>query len=142
MPGSSLWLVPPSSHPLHAILSQLIESTLPSHVADAESPPVPFSPHLTLTSNIDPATYGSDPQGWLDSIPFPVGSNVHVIFNHVKTENVFFRRCYIKCEWDGVKDVAAISRARGVLGEETVQDATLEWLAEWKKAFGPHVSLM
>ncbi|PSR88699.1 2',3'-cyclic-nucleotide 3'-phosphodiesterase [Coniella lustricola] len=142
MPGSSLWLVPPPSHPLHEVLSQLIESTLPALFAHAESRSVPFSPHLTLTSNIDPAKYGSDPQAWLDSIPFPTASDIDVKFERVKTENVFFRRCYIKCEWDGAHEVAAIARARGVTGEETVQQTTLKWLAEWKEAFGPHVSLM
>ncbi|KAF3763447.1 2, 3 cyclic phosphodiesterase [Cryphonectria parasitica EP155] len=142
MPGSSLWLVPPSSHPIHAILAKLISSELPLHLPSASPPPPLFSPHLTLTSNIDPAKYGDDPQGWLNSIPFPSSADVQVIFERVKTEDVFFRRCYISCGWDGVRDTAGIARARGVIGEETVQQETTKWLAEWREAFGPHVSLL
>lgn len=144
MPGSSLWLTPPPSHPVYAILTKLIESTVPSHCADATTtrPPI-FSPHLTLTSNIDPAVYGSDPQRWLDSLPFPSRSGVHVRFERVKTEDVYYRRCYIKCELEGVADIAAVARARGVEGEDAVGgEKTQNWLNEWKQSFGPHVSLL
>lgn len=142
MPGSSLWLLPPPSHPLHKIITKLIEATLPAHFPNATPPPPAFAPHLTLTSMIDPSIYGSDPEGWLEGIPFPSGPDVHVRFERVKTEDVYFRRCYIKCGFEGVRDVAGIARARGVLGEQEVGEKTEEWLAEWKGSFGPHVSLM
>lgn len=142
MAGSSLWLVPPPSHPLHAALTKLIEATLPAQFPhEAPRPPV-FAPHLTLTSMIDPSLYGSDPQGWLDGIRFPRGSDVQVLFERVKTEDVYYRRCYVKCSFEGLRDVAGIARARGVLGEYEVGDETEKWLAEWKGSFGPHVSLM
>lgn len=142
MPGSSLWLVPPASHPLSAVITKLIEATLPAHFPNATPHPPVFAPHLTLTSNIDPSIYGSDPQGWLDSIPFPSRSGVRVRFERVKTEDVYYRRCYVKCGFEGVRDVAGIARARGVLGEQDVGDETEKWLSEWEGSFGPHVSLM
>ena len=97
---------------------------------------------MTLTSNVNPSTYGDEPQRWLDGIAFPSASEVNVKFDKVKTEDVFYRRCYIKCAFDGVRDVAAMARARGVEGELEVGEKTKAWLAEWKEAFGPHVSLM
>lgn len=142
MPGSSLWLVPDPSHPLHALITKLIEVTLPAHFAQATPAPPKFAPHLTLTSNIDPSIYASDPQGWLDAIPFPGASEVNVEFERVKTEDVFFRRCYIKCGFEGVQRVAGLARARGVLGEEDIGEKTASWLAEWRASFGPHVSLL
>lgn len=146
MAGSSLWLVPPPSHPLYAIIAKLIETNLPAEqFPDATPRPPVFAPHLTLTSNIDPAVYGSDPQAWLDGIPFPAGDaakSARVAFERVATDDFYFRRCYLKCEFDGVREVAGIARARGVLGEESVGEKTEKWLAEWRASFGPHVSLV
>lgn len=142
MAGSSLWLVPSPSHPLHAIITKLITEILPAQFASTTPRPPVFAPHLTLTSNIDPAIYGNSPQEWLDGIPFPAGPDVHVHFERVKTEDIYFRRCYIKCNFEGVKNVAGIARARGVLGEDCIGDKTGEWLSEWRASFGPHVSLM
>ncbi|KAK7739705.1 hypothetical protein SLS53_005674 [Cytospora paraplurivora] len=142
MPGSSLWLTPPPSHPLYAILTRLIETSVPDHFPHEEPRPPIFSPHLTLTSNIDPGVYGDQPRKWLDSITFPSASGVDVKFEKVKTEDVYYRRCYIKCAFDGLRDVAAIARARGVEGEVNVGPKTEAWLAEWKETFGPHVSLL
>lgn len=58
------------------------------------------------------------------------------------TQDFYYRRCYIKCAFDGVRDVVAIARAVGVEGEEAVGTKTEAWLEEWKEAFGPHVSLL
>ena len=140
MPGSSLWLVPPPSHPLHKIVSELIAEDLPFRFPDVTGPS--FAPHMTLTSEIDPAIYGNKPQEWLDSIAWPAAGDVQVRFEAIRTEDVFFRRCYIKIAFEGVKDVAGIARARGVIGEETVGSKTEQWLDEWRSAFGPHVSLI
>ncbi|KAK5662343.1 hypothetical protein OQA88_8253 [Cercophora sp. LCS_1] len=146
MAGSSLWLVPPPSHPLCTILELLIKEALPS-IFPAESTsetlsPHFFSPHLTLTSDISPAIYGSDPQGWLDSIPWPSGDQVRVRFETVLSQDVFYRRCYLKVGQDGVRGLAALARARGVYGEDVPGEKTKEWIEWWEKAFGAHVSLM
>ncbi|KAH8677971.1 2',3'-cyclic-nucleotide 3'-phosphodiesterase [Xylariales sp. PMI_506] len=140
MPGSSLWLVPPKDHPLYAAFEKLISETLPQRFPEDAGPP--FSPHMTLTSNIDPAVYGDKPQEWLDSIPFPARPDVQVRLQQVKSEEVFFRRCYVKVEYGGVRDVVAMARARGVNGEAAVGPKTEAWLQEWREAFGPHVSLI
>ncbi|CAN8105593.1 unnamed protein product [Discula destructiva] len=152
MPGSSLWLVPPSSHPLHSILTTLITSSLPALFPANITPPLPaFAPHLTLTSNIDPSIYGSDPQGWLDSLPLPTAV-ASVVFERVITQDFFYRRCYLKVGYEGVCRVAAVARARGVEGEEGDEgeegeegsggERTEKWLGQWREAFGPHVSLV
>ncbi len=140
MPGSSLWLIPPSSHPLHQILSELISEALPSGFPSVTGPS--FAPHLTLTSNIPPAVYGDKPQEWLNSIPWPKSPDVKVQLRAVRTEDVFFRRCYIKVASDGVRGIAGLARARGVNGEESVGTKTEQWLGEWSASFGPHVSLI
>ncbi|KAI9172672.1 2',3'-cyclic-nucleotide 3'-phosphodiesterase [Paramyrothecium foliicola] len=140
MPGSSLWLIPPADHPLHRVLGKLICTQLPAKFPELTGPQ--FDPHMTLTSNISPAVYGDSPQQWLDSIPWPSGKEVQVRFETVETEDTFFRRGTIKVNFDGVRDVAGIARARGVVGEEAIGPVTEEWLKEWKSAFGPHVSLI
>lgn len=140
MPGSSLWLIPPPSHPLHRIISELISKDLPSEFPDITGPP--FAPHMTLTSNIPPTVYGDKPQEWLDSIPWPASGDVQVQLKAVLTEDIFFRRCYIKVAFDGVRDVAGLARARGVNGEESIGSKTEQWLDEWNSSFGPHVSLI
>ncbi|KAH7305521.1 2',3'-cyclic-nucleotide 3'-phosphodiesterase [Stachybotrys elegans] len=140
MPGSSLWLVPPTEHPLHKLLSDIISHHLPAQFPELTGPT--FSPHMTLTSNIDPKTYGDDPQGWLDSIAWPDTSTVHVRLQSLKTEDVFFRRSYLKVEFEGVREAAGVARARGVIGEDSIGPATESWLREWNLAFGPHVSLI
>lgn len=149
MPGSSLWLIPPATHPLHAILTTLITDTLPSLLLPPPSPSssssslLPtFSPHLTLTSSIPPATYSPDPQAWLDSIPFPSSADVRVSLESVRTEDVFLRRCYLRAEFAGVRDIAAAARAAGVESEGAVgAERTAAWLEKWRTGFGPHVSL-
>jgi 2',3'-cyclic-nucleotide 3'-phosphodiesterase len=167
MPGSSLWLVPPPSHPLHGILNKLVSTTLPDRFPreSASSPAVAphfFAAHMTLTSEIDPARYGSDAQAWLDSIPWPSsspsssggngGGGVRVRFERVDTQDVFFRRCFIRVGFDGVREVAGLAREYGVVkggneGEEGTKKLlfskeTEEWLDWWRAEYGPHVSLI
>jgi 2',3'-cyclic-nucleotide 3'-phosphodiesterase len=140
MPGSSLWLVPPPDHPLHNILSDIITRQLPFKFPDVTGPS--FSPHMTLTSNIDPEIYGDNPQAWLDSIPWPEAGTVKVRFRGVETEDTFFRRGYVKVGFDGVREIAGIARSRGVIGENIIGPGTESWLRDWQIAFGPHVSLI
>jgi len=140
MPGSSIWLAPPLASPLHTILSSLISKSLPARFPGTTGPT--FTPHVTLTSGVSPSVYGENPQGWLESIPWPAAADVRVCFEAVKTEDVFFRRCYIKASFEGLRDVAGLARAHGVDGEETIGPATEAWLEEWRQSFGPHVSLL
>lgn len=146
MPGSSLWLLPPPSHSLHTTLTTLITHTLPSLLPSESSAstlaPTFFPPHMTLTSEIAPSLYGTDPQRWLDGIPFPSGREVRVRFGGVASQDVFYRRCFVRVGVEGVRGVVAIARARGVSGEEEVGGRTGEWLEWWVESYGPHVSLM
>lgn len=176
MPGSSLWLVPPPAHPLHAVLTRLIGTTLPQRfpreaAGSPEVSPHFFAAHLTLTSEVDPARYGDDPQGWLDGLvgefrrrrgrAAPARARVRVRFERLVSQDVFFRRCYLQAGFDGVRDLAGLARAKAVFGEEVVEgggtaggeeeeeggrlrfgERTEEWLRWWRKEYGPHVSLM
>ncbi|KAH7021027.1 2',3'-cyclic-nucleotide 3'-phosphodiesterase [Microdochium trichocladiopsis] len=179
MPGSSLWLIPPESHPLHGTITSLIASVLPSNFpteagGDGGTSPVLFAPHMTLTSEILPSTYGGDSgpsekereeekqraQEWLDTLPLPPASHVRVRLESVDTQDIFFRRCFIRVGYDGVKEIVGVAREHGVVrggvgggstassGQDThgqpgtISQTTEEWLAWWKEAYGPHVSLI
>ncbi|KAK4456573.1 putative cyclic phosphodiesterase [Cladorrhinum samala] len=145
MTGSSLWLLPPPSHPLSSILKELITAKIPSHFPHLTSspslPPSFFEAHMTLTSEIPPSAYGSNPQAWLDSIPFPPAEQVKLRFGRIKSQDVFHRRCFVSVEYDGVKKVVAKAREHGVegAGEEDKVDKWLEW---WRNEYGAHVSLI
>lgn len=140
MPGSSLWLIPPKSHPLYQILSDLINKTLPSTFPENAGPS--FSPHMTLTSNISPSVYGDEPQKWLDSVPWPAAKDVKVKFTTIAGQDAYVRNCYIQVEFDDVRSIVGIARARGVEGEDAIGSKTEKWFGEWRAAFGPHVSLI
>lgn len=188
MPGSSLWLVPPESHPLHGSITSLITSILPSRFpaeAGGESnnnKPVLFAPHMTLTSEISPATYldnndvtneqqqqgdnqNAAAQTWLNSLPLPPARDVRVRLLDVATQDVFFRRCFVRVGYEGVREIVAVAREHGIVRPSAGGDAendkspplssrdpsslgvrisetTEEWLKEWRQAFGPHVSLI
>lgn len=155
MAGSSLWLVPPPGSAISKKLADLIISVSAdlarSSSSDDESQPPSltlFPPHMTLASNVEPSTYGSDPQAWLDSIPLLKSSPTEVAFTGLRSEDFFFRRCYIRVAFNGVRDLAAAARASGVEGEGEaiaggrIGEKTARWLEEWTGSFGPHVSLI
>ncbi|KAL6706461.1 hypothetical protein ACN47E_005400 [Coniothyrium glycines] len=132
MPGSSLWLLPPpaaSQNPLFP----LIEKT-----SARFGSPHRFLPHITLTSELLPSTYGSDPQGWLDSLELPAGEDIRVRYEKLDSENVFFRKLYIKCaKTSGVEELAMRCRQK-VEGFGDAQTAQT-WVAE---SYKPHLSLL
>ncbi|KAK8121849.1 2'-3'-cyclic-nucleotide 3'-phosphodiesterase, partial [Apiospora sp. TS-2023a] len=132
----------PPSHPLHATIADLIERTLSAAFPDLTGPV--FAPHMTLTSNIDPAVYGDSPQAWLDAVPWPRAADVDVRLEKVATQDIFFRRCFLKVAFEkGIRDIAGLARAVGVNGEGyQIGPVTEKWLEEWREAFGPHVSLI
>lgn len=132
MPGSSLWLLPPSSSPLNSTLSFVIEQTA-SHFAS----PHLFLPHVTLTSEVSPATHSPDPQKWLDSLLLPHGKDVTVKLGRLQSEDAFVRKLYSKVEKEGVVDIGKISRmvVEG-FGDETEAS---KWAEE---KYMPHLSLL
>ncbi|KAK3381891.1 2',3'-cyclic-nucleotide 3'-phosphodiesterase [Podospora didyma] len=145
MPGTSLWLLPPPTHPLYPALQTLISRTLPAAfpTETAALSPHFFAPHITLTSGIAPEVYGADPQAWLDSLPLEscVGK-VRVRFTGVASQDVFVRRCFIRvaASDEGVRQLAVLARAHGVYAGD--EKKAREWLGEWERRCGPHVSLV
>jgi 2',3'-cyclic-nucleotide 3'-phosphodiesterase len=133
MPGSSLWLLPPADHPLTQVLSALIAKT-----SSKFNSGIRFIPHVTLTSEISPSTYGSDPQAWLDSLHLLSGNDVQVEFQGLGSEDVLVRKLYIKCgKTEGLKQLARLSRQQ-VDGFEEEGKAN-DWMEE---RYMPHLSLM
>jgi 2',3'-cyclic-nucleotide 3'-phosphodiesterase len=133
MPGASLWLLPPASHPLNAKLSTLIRRSK-AHFASTHL----FLPHITLTSDIDPAVYGADPQAWLDALHLPAAEHVVVRFTNLASEDVYVRKLYIACrKLDGLCELAAACRreVKGFDEEEKAQG----WV---KEKYAPHASLL
>jgi 2',3'-cyclic-nucleotide 3'-phosphodiesterase len=132
MPGSSLWLLPPKEHPVNDLLSKLIDST-----SSRYGSPHRFIPHVTLSSEISPSLYSSDPQAWLDSLKLPSG-NVQVKFEKMASEDVYYRKLYIKCEkLEELKKLAVVCRRKveGYGDEKT----TMDW---GNKEYNPHLSLL
>lgn len=133
MPGSSLWLLPPKSHLLNEICSGLMDQT-----SSRFSSPHRFIPHVTLTSEISPSIYGSDPQKWLESLQLPPTNTVQVKFEKLESEDIFFRKLYIQCiKTDGLEMLAATCRLK-VEGFEEEEKAK-KWGAE---QYNPHLSLL
>lgn len=133
MPGSSLWLLPPSESRLNDVLSTLIEQTS-SRLNSSHR----FLPHVTLSSEISPAKYISDPQVWLDSLNFSTGEDVQVKFKQLGSEDVFFRKLYIQCvKTEGLKSLAHTCRHEVAgFGEDSK-------VAEWaNERYNPHLSLL
>lgn len=133
MPGSSLWLLPPADHPLNETLPALIDKTS-KHFGSVHR----FLPHLTITSEISPSKYGSDAQAWLDSLNLFSGTDVQIKFERLGSEDVFFRKLYIKCKKsDGVEKLAQQCRQQvDGFSDEKVAGAWVE------DKYMPHVSLM
>lgn len=134
MPGSSLWLLPPESHPLNEKLASLINRTA-SHFGSKDL----FIPHVTLTSDlVKPSSYGPEPQRWLDSLDLPAGGDVKVEFEKLSTEDVYFRKLYIKCQkTKGLKALATVCRKQ-VAGYED-EGTARKWAEE---TYNPHASLL
>jgi 2',3'-cyclic-nucleotide 3'-phosphodiesterase len=132
MPGSSLWLLPPRTHPLTAIIPSLIEKTA-SHF---NSPDL-FIPHVTLTSEISPESYASDPQGWIDRLEFPKAEHVKVKFGHLGSQSAFFKKLFIRVDKSGMSELGMVAR-RTVGGFED-EDRARKWVNE---EYMPHLSLL
>ncbi|KAH7388634.1 2',3'-cyclic-nucleotide 3'-phosphodiesterase [Pyrenochaeta sp. MPI-SDFR-AT-0127] len=133
MPGSSLWLLPPTDHSLSTPLPLLIDKTS-AHFKSQHR----FLPHVTLTSDISPSSYSSEPQKWLDSLNLQLDIKVRVSFEKLESQDVFFRKLYIKCDkHDGLKRLALRSRQQ-VDGYGEVGKAET-WV---KEEYTPHLSLL
>lgn len=156
MPGASLWLVAPGTPPspfdcahfggggraappppLPTRLQTLIAGTLPAAHPGLAGEAPPFVPHLTLTSGVDPARYGADPQAWLDALPLARPAPPRVRFGPLATADAFVRRAAIAVARPGVAPLARAARAAAV-GEGDAEGGVEAWLRAWE----PHVSLV
>ncbi|KAF1831883.1 2, 3 cyclic phosphodiesterase [Decorospora gaudefroyi] len=133
MPGSSLWLLPPADHPLNNTLPTLIDETSKQFKS-----PHRFLPHVTITSQISPPLYGSEPQAWLESLELPSGSSVEVKFEGLGSEEAFLRKLYIKCRKTGGLQNLGQQCRRKVEGFEEESKANT-WARE---QYMPHLSLL
>ncbi|KAF2856418.1 2',3'-cyclic-nucleotide 3'-phosphodiesterase [Plenodomus tracheiphilus IPT5] len=133
MPGSSLWLLPPPTHPLTTTLPTLISKTS-THF----SSPHRFIPHITLTSSIPPSSYINNPQAFLDALVLPSANDVVVTFEALASEDVFVRKLYIKCgKSGGLAELAGV--CRGVVPGFEEQEKVEKWVEE---EYRPHLSLL
>jgi 2',3'-cyclic-nucleotide 3'-phosphodiesterase len=133
MPGSSLWFLPPTAHPLDSKLSILIDQ-----ISTRFESPHRFLPHVTITSEILASKYLDNPQAWLDSLQIQSVGDVGVKFEKLASEDVKVRKLYIKCEKaEGLKKLAVVCR-REVDGFHEEEKAT-QWAAD---NYNPHLSLL
>jgi 2',3'-cyclic-nucleotide 3'-phosphodiesterase len=97
-----------------------------------------FIPHITLTSNIDPSSYGSDPQKWINDLEFPASEAVVVKFQkNLQSEDIFVKKLYVQVEKPGLEKVARIARTT-VSGYGDLQTART-WV---EQEYRPHLSLL
>lgn len=134
MPGSSLWLLPPDVHPLNEKLTSLINRTA-LHFGSTDL----FIPHITLTSDlVQSSGYGTEPQKWIESLDLPAGGDVKIDFGKLSSEDVYFRKLYIKCQkTKGLKALATV--CRGQVAEYEDNKTATRWAEE---TYNPHVSLL
>lgn len=139
MGGASLWLIPPKDdHPFNKSLNELMFDTLFSDFP--HEPKNKFTPHVTITSDIDPKLYASSPQEWLDNLQLPdfaPGKNeASVELEQLEAGDQFFKKIYIRAGKDeNLLELAAKCREQGAqIAEEDAQ----KWA---QNEFMPHLSL-
>lgn len=140
MTGSSLWLIAPSDdNPFNKSLEDLICNALPSNFPHA--PKNSFIPHVTITSDIDPAkTYASAPQEWLDGLQLPEfqkeTNEVMIELEMLEAGEPFFKKVTIKARKDAnLIQMATKCRKQSLLLSESIASTWAE------KEYLPHLSL-
>jgi len=140
MPGSSLWLVPPSPSRFHAVVQELISSSIPRLFPATKT--YGFVPHVTLTSSIEAtSTYGDKPQEWLDSLALvtePVNGKISICLDAIEPGKPFFKKLTLRARKDDrLVRLAAACRTCGV--EDGDADRAKHWA---EQEYLPHLSLM
>jgi 2',3'-cyclic-nucleotide 3'-phosphodiesterase len=138
MPGSSLWLVPPVNHPLHATLSKLISRDIPSRLAQYQTDTFPcFTPHLTLTSDI--LELPKDPQAWLDALNLPKAEQVKISIVELDQGDLWTKKLFLRAEKESLKKIWRV--CRDVV--ESPGEKTTEKVQKWvEHTWDPHISLI
>ncbi|KIW63161.1 hypothetical protein PV04_10029 [Phialophora macrospora] len=139
---SSLWLIAPNDdHPFNKSLKDLIGGTLPSDFP--HTPKNNFIPHVTVTSEIDPAkTYerSSSPQEWLDSLVLPEfqreKNEVVLELEQLEAGEPFFKKVTLRAKKDAnLVKFASKCREQGLLLSESEAQKWAE------NDYLPHLSL-
>lgn len=136
MPGSSLWLVPPSGSKIEDVLSTLITKTIPAQFPELETTP-DFPPHLTLTSDVPESITENEPQEWLNNLSLSTDDIPSVSFQSLDVGQQFFRKLTLSVPKAPLQDLAA--RVRAVAVEKGDEAAAKQWVEE---TYAPHVSLL
>jgi hypothetical protein len=139
---SSLWLIAPhDDHPFNKSLKDLIGGTLPSDFPHA--PKNNFIPHVTVTSEIDPAkTYerSSSPQEWLDSLILPEfqreKNEVVIELEQLEAGEPFFKKVTLRAK-KGANLVKFASKCR----EQGLLLSEIEAQKWAENEYFPHLSL-
>ncbi|GAB7350839.1 hypothetical protein MBLNU459_g1371t1 [Dothideomycetes sp. NU459] len=150
MPGASLWLVPPRSSPFCQLLQTLISTAVPPHFAGAATHD--FVPHVTLTSGIERAAYGSDAQAWLAGLGLPDKDEPTVALESLEAGAQFVKKLTLgAAKTASLVRLAAACRGGAVLrggGDDDDDDGAAAAAAaaaarSWaEEDYLPHLSLM
>lgn len=136
MPGSSLWLVPPSGSKIENVLSKLISKTIPARFPELGTTP-DFPPHLTLTSDVPESITENEPQEWLNNLSLSTGDIPSVSFQSLDVGQQFFRKLTLSVPKAPLQDLAVKVRAFAV--EKGDEAAAKRWVEE---TYEPHLSLL
>jgi len=101
-----------------------------------------FIPHVTLTSDISPLTYGGDPQSWLESIDMTSCSEAtEISMQNLNVEQPFHRKLTITVNKSlELSRLATILRAAAA-GPKPKHD--IEYAERWEaNDYRPHLSLL
>ncbi|THX25281.1 2, 3 cyclic phosphodiesterase [Aureobasidium pullulans] len=139
MPGSSLWIIPPRDSSFYKALQTLISTAIPPHFPNTKTHD--FIPHVTITSNIDQSSYGSDPQAWLSGLHLPSADQLEPIFvtlDVLEPGDAFVKKLTLRAVKNGqLLELAAACRAEAVEGGD--KGKAERWA---KNDYLPHLSLM
>lgn len=142
---ASLWLVPRDGNPFTKTMQELISDTVPGNFVTAlDGKKIQFSPHVTVTSEIDPAaTYDkTSPQEWLDGLQLPEFKKEHdeviLELDEIEAGEPFFKKLTIRLNKDkNLWKLATQCRRDAVL------DGSEEKAQKWAdNDYLPHLSLM
>lgn len=142
MPGSSLWLiVPQPDHPFNKSMLDLTQDTIKSDFSQFKLPK--FDPHVTLTSDIEPSTYSSGPQEWLDSLDLNLDfkkelNEVNIELEMLECSDQYFKKLYLRAGKDA-NLLKLVAKCREQTGKGVSEADAKKWA---ENEYLPHMSLM
>ncbi|KAK9461243.1 2',3'-cyclic-nucleotide 3'-phosphodiesterase [Lipomyces oligophaga] len=143
MPGLSLWLSPPPSHPLTSALTSLIASLSDELSSTAETNPH-FLPHITITSNIpptiDPEVIVAFAAALFSSSSSTTSTSLDVNLTSVDFGPAYFKKIFFRVERSaGLLYLASKVRHSFVPGYALIPGSAEIWTGN---EYDPHLSLV